>query len=105
MMVRMPGCPSALHSHVDIVVVRVRRSVRPAFGFRAIGHGPPEAQHPLLSESHQPSPAPGSPGKPYRQCPSALIACLAPRPHRICRVPFSPLDSVSRLILSGRVES
>jgi hypothetical protein len=42
MMVRMPRCPSALLSHVDIGVVLVRRLVRPAFGFRAIGHGPPE---------------------------------------------------------------
>ena len=49
-MLRMPGCPSALHWHIDIGVVRVRRLVTPASGFRAIGHGPPEPQHPLLSE-------------------------------------------------------
>jgi hypothetical protein len=111
-MVRMPGCPSALHSHVDIVVVRVRRLVRPASGFRAIGHGPPEPQHPLLSEQCKPSPAL------FEPIASAWLTgeTIPPIPFGPHRLPgtsssphlqgaFSPLDSVSMLILSGRVAS
>jgi len=54
-MLRMPGCPSALHWHIDIGVVRVRRLVTSSLlRLRAIGHGPPEPQHPLLSNSASP---------------------------------------------------